>query len=137
MNIIDVLARYLLAVPAALLAAVALRYEAHAMLSDSRKRLAAFLTWAAVGFTLYGLSQFFVPAIDMVPARDLNSTLFRALTGFPVQALRAFLAILIMYNMLRATQIVEKERQSQMQAAQAARLDALERIQDELTNGNP
>jgi signal transduction histidine kinase len=132
-NLYDVLSRYLLAVPAAFLAAVALRVEALSALTSGRKKVTAFLTWAAIGFGIYGLTQLFVPAIDMFPARDLNSTIFQGLTGFPVQVIRALMAGLITLSLLRATQIVEKERQQQMLATQQARLDALERIQDELT----
>ena len=132
-NIFDVLTRYLLAVPAAFLAAVALRAEGRSALSLGRKRVMVFLTWAAIGFGLYGLSQLFVPAIDMFPARIVNSTFFRISMGFPVQALRALTAVLITLSLFRAMQSVEKERQAQLQAAQQERLDALERIQDELT----
>jgi signal transduction histidine kinase len=132
-NVFDVLIRYLLAVPAAFLAAVALRAEALDALSSGRRRVMVFLSWAAIGFGLYALTQLFVPAIDMFPARDLNSTAFRTLTGFPIQVVRALLAVLITLNLLRATQIVEKERQEQLSAAQQSRLEALERIQVELT----
>jgi len=132
-NVFDVLTRYLLAVPAAFLAAVALRAEALSALTGGRKQVMVFLTWAAIGFGVYGLTQLFVPAIDMFPARDLNSTFFLTFTGFPIQVVRALLAVLITLSLLRATQIVEKERQQQLLAAQQARLDALERIQNELT----
>jgi signal transduction histidine kinase len=132
-NVFDVLTRYLLAVPAAFIAAASLRAEALSAQSSGRKQVMVFLTWAAIGFGLYGLTQLFVPAIDMFPARELNSTVFRNFSGFPIQVLRAFLAILITLSFLRATQIVEKERQQQLLSAQQARLDALERIQIELT----
>jgi len=132
-NVFDVLTRYLLAVPAAFLAALALRAEALSALTGGRRRVMVFLTWAAIGFGLYGLTQLFVPAIDMFPARDLNSTVFRTFIGFPIQVVRALLAVLITLSLLRATQIVEKERQQQLLSAQQARLDALERIQNELT----
>jgi signal transduction histidine kinase len=132
-NIFDVLIRYLLAVPAAFLAALALRAEALSAQNVGRKRVMVLLTWAAIGFGLYALTQLFVPAIDMFPARILNSTVFRTFTGFPIQIVRALMAVLITLSLLRATQLVEKERQQQLLAAQQARLDALERIQDELT----
>ena len=132
-NILDVLFRYLLAVPGALLAAIALRLEARRAQSGGRRQVMILLTWAAVGFALYALTQLFVPAIDMFPARVVNSTIFRTMTGFPIQALRALLAIIITLSILRATQTVEKERQEQLNSAQKERLDALERIQDELT----
>jgi signal transduction histidine kinase len=41
--------------------------------------------------------------------------------------------VLITLSLLRATQMVEKERQQQLLNAQQARLEALERIQEELT----
>jgi signal transduction histidine kinase len=132
-NLYDVLCRYLLAVPAAVLAALALRAEGLIALTSGRRRVMVFLTWAAVGFALYALTQLFVPAIDMFPARVLNSTVFRTYTGFPIQVLRAILAVIITLSLLRATQLVEKERQQQLLTAQQARLEALERIQEELT----
>ena len=132
-NVFDVLARYLLAVPAAFLAALALRAEALSALANNRRRVLVYLTWAAIGFGLYGLTQLFVPAIDMFPARELNSTLFRTFTGFPIQVIGALLAVFITLSLLRATQTVERERQQQLLVAQQARLDALERVQDELT----
>lgn len=132
-NVFDVLTRYLLDIPAAFLAALALRAEALSASAVGRKRVMVFLTWAAIGFGLYGLTQFFVPAIDMFPARFINSTAFRTYTGIPIQFMRALLAVLITLSLLRATQIVEKERQKQLHAAQQARLEALERIQEELT----
>ncbi len=132
-NLYDVLCRYLLAVPAAILAAVGLRAEALSALSNGRRKVMVFLTWAAIGFGLYGLTQLFVPAIDMFPARFLNSTGFQSFAGFPIQVVRALLAVLITLSILRATQIVEKDRQIQLLAVQQARLEAMERIQDELT----
>jgi signal transduction histidine kinase len=132
-NLYDVLSRYLLAVPAAILAALGLRAEALSSRTAGRKQVMVFLTWAAAGFGLYGLTQLFVPAIDMFPARYINSTGFQTFAGFPIQVVRALLAVVITLSILRATQIVEKDRQKQLFAAQQARLEALERIQEELT----
>ncbi len=132
-NLYDVLCRYLLAVPAAVLAAMALRAEAISVKNVNRKRVVNFLTLAAIGFGIYGLTQLFVPAIDMFPARALNSTVFRVFSGFPIQVIRALLAVIITLSLLRATQLVEKERQQQLFATQQERLEALERIQEELT----
>jgi signal transduction histidine kinase len=132
-NLYDVMSRYLLAVPGAVLAALALRAEGLSALTAGRRRVMVFLTWAAIGFGLYGLTQLFVPAIDMFPARILNSTGFQTFAGFPIQVVRALLAVVITLSLLRATQIVEKDRQQQLLAVQQARLEALERIQEELT----
>ena len=132
-NVFDVLIRYLLAVPAAFLAAMALRAEALSAQKAGRGRVMVFLIWAAIGFGFYTLTQLFVPAIDMFPARELNSTVFLILAGFPIQVVRAVMAVLITLSLLRATQMVEQERQQQLLFTQQARLEALERIQDELT----
>jgi signal transduction histidine kinase len=132
-NVFDVLIRYLLAIPASFLAALSLRIEALSAIKVGRRQVMVFLTWAAIGFGFYALTQLFVPAIDMFPARDLNSTVFRIFTGFPIQIVRAFMAVLITLSLLRATQKVEEERQQQLFTAQQSRLEALERIQDELT----
>jgi signal transduction histidine kinase len=132
-NLYDVLSRYLLAVPGAILAAMALRAEAINALTAGKRRVMVFLTWAAIGFGLYGLTQLFVPAIDMFPARWLNSTGFQTFASFPIQVVRALLAVLITLSLLRATQIVEKDRQLQLLAVQQARLEAMERIQEELS----
>ena len=48
------------------------------------------------------------------------------MTGFPIQALRTVAAVIDHMGLIRATQIVEKERQEQLVAAHRARLDALE-----------
>jgi signal transduction histidine kinase len=133
-NLFDVMTRYILATPAALVAALALRAEALHASAGGRRKVMIFLTWAAIGFGLYGLTQLFVPAIDMFPARIVNSTIFQASTGLPIQATRALMAILVTFSLVRATQIVEMERQQQLFSAQQAQLDALERIQEELTN---
>jgi signal transduction histidine kinase len=132
-NLVDVLARYLLAVPAGILAAAALFAEALNIKAVGRTRVKVFLTWAGIGFGLYALTQLFVPAIDMFPARFINSTSFQSATGIPIQAVRALLAVFITMSLLKAMGIVEKERQQQLQAAQQARLDAMERIREELS----
>jgi signal transduction histidine kinase len=69
----------------------------------------------------------------MFPARWLNSTGFQTFASFPIQVVRALLAVLITLSLLRATQIVEKDRQLQLLAVQQARLEAMERIQEELS----
>jgi signal transduction histidine kinase len=133
LDVLDGLARYLLAVPAAVLASLALRAEALEAREGNAPRITVYLTWAAVGFGIYSLTQLFVPKIDIFPARFLNATTFRAFTNFPIQVVRSIVAVVITISLLRATQIMEKERQVQLLAAQNERLEALERIRVELT----
>jgi len=129
--VLDGLIRYLIAVPGALLAALALRAQALRLWVNDQKQLRIFLSIASFGFILYGISQIFVPQMAMFPANQLNATTFREIAGFPIQVVRTLAAITITIGMLRATQVAEKQRQQQMLAIQKARLEALERVQAE------
>jgi signal transduction histidine kinase len=130
--ILDSLIRYLLAVPGALLTALALRAQALRLWTGDRRRLKFFLSLASMGFIVYGISQIFVPKIEMLPARIINATLFLHLAGFPIQIVRTLAAITVTVGMLRATQVVEKQRQLQLHEIQRDRLDALERVHTEM-----
>jgi signal transduction histidine kinase len=131
-SVLDNLTRYLIAVPGALLSALALRAQALHPWDGDRRRLELFLSLASAGFIIYGLSQIFVPAAAMFPANFINATTFRNIFGFPVQVVRTVAAITVTIGMLRATQVVEKQRQRQMQEMQKDRLEALERVNTEM-----
>lgn len=124
--LLDVLGRYLLAVPAAMLAALALRAQAKGMFVNNRTHLGSSLAIASFWFAVYSLTQFFVHPIDMFPARYINVEVFFASTGFPIQLIRAITAVMITYGLVRATQYMEEERKSELFAAQQSRLKALE-----------
>jgi signal transduction histidine kinase len=133
----DVLARYFLAVPAALLAAVALNRRARAMPARCQDHRFVHLRvpclrFACGGFAIYALAQVFVSPVDMFPARYLNAMVFQQVTGFPVQLVRAAMAVTITVGLIRATRCMERERQNQFLAVQQARLEALEQVQREL-----
>lgn len=128
----DALARYVLAMPGGILAAVALRFQSR----DARRQakppaLAACFIYASWGFAVYGFSQIFVSPAELWPAPWLNSIYFLELTGVPIQVVRSLLALFITYHLIRATQIVDKERQRQLLAAEQERLAALEKAQAE------
>jgi len=125
-TLVDGIARYLLAIPAAMLAALALHRQGKQALQDGHSRLSISLVIAAFGFAIYTLTQFFVRPLDMFPARYINEEAFLLYTGFPIQLIRTVTAILITFGLLRATQSMEVERKTQLFAAQQARLDALE-----------
>jgi signal transduction histidine kinase len=125
-DLLNVLARYLLAVPGAILAAIALRYQAIGSVGEERAHLITHLTIAAVGFFIYGLAQIFVPYVDVVPARYINATTFRTFFGFPIQMVRALMALLITMGLVRATQLAERGRQRLAAVAQKSHLEALE-----------
>ena len=128
----DALARYLLAVPAAILAAVGLARQAYQPGLGNRRGLVRGLRLAAWSFAIYGLTQLVVAPGDINPARYLNTILFIDWFGFPVQLLRAFLATLVTIGMIRATQAAEDARREQLAQAQRARMVALEQIQRDL-----
>jgi signal transduction histidine kinase len=125
-DLLNVLSRYLLAVPGAILAALALRLQAIGSVGKERPHLITHLTIAAIGFFIYGLAQIFVPNVDMFPARYVNATAFRTWLGFPIQIVRAGMAVLITMGLVRATQLAERERQQLAVATQKAHLEALE-----------
>jgi signal transduction histidine kinase len=126
LDLLNVLSRYLLAVPGAILAAFALRMQAMGSTGEERSHLITHLTIAAVGFFIYGLAQLFVPYINMFPARVINVAAFRAWLGFPIQIVRAGMAVMITMGLVRATQLAERERQRLAATAQKAHLEALE-----------
>lgn len=128
----DVLARYMLAIPGAGLAAFALNRRAQDAFRGNRFDLGRVFRLAAIGFALYSLAQAVVGPLDIFPARYLNTTAFRELLGFPIQAVRAALALLVTIGLVRASQIVEDERQEQLATAQKARLEAMEQIRRDL-----
>ncbi|MEW6594323.1 MAG: sensor histidine kinase [Thermodesulfobacteriota bacterium] len=128
----DALARYLLAMPGGILAAVALRFQSRdAGRQNKPPELAICFLYASWGFGLYGVSQIFVAPAELWPAPWLNSEDFLDLTGTPIQVIRAALALFTTYHLIRATQIVDRQRQHQLLAAQKERLAALEQAQAE------
>jgi signal transduction histidine kinase len=124
--LLDGLGRYLLAVPAAMLAALALSAQARGMFQNKRTRLGTSLAIASFWFAIYTLTQFFVHPIDMFPARYVNEDAFLAYTGFPIQLIRTIMAVMITYGLVRATQYMEEERKTELFAAQQSRLKGLE-----------
>jgi signal transduction histidine kinase len=125
-DFLDVLARYLLAIPAAALASLALRAQARAARQDGRLALSRSLVMAALGFGVYALAQLFVRPTEMSPAQYFNAETFRLWAGFPIQLIRAGMAILITVALLGATQSIEEERKHELLSAQQAHVEALE-----------
>jgi signal transduction histidine kinase len=129
---VDAMLRYFVAVPAAFLAGVALYRQSTQARSQERKELSQMLRWAAWGFLIYTFTQAVVPPVDFYLARWINTETFTAAFGFPVQIVRAIMAGVITFSLIRATQIVDQERQREFLTAQQERLDALEKVQKEL-----
>jgi signal transduction histidine kinase len=114
-----------MAVPGAVLAGMGL-FAQSARPAAGRMESSGALRWAAAGFVLYGLTQVFVPSLEMPPANLINAESFLALTGIPHQTLRSALAVLITVSLIRAVQAVERARRAQLAESQQARLTALQ-----------
>lgn len=127
-DVLDSMARYLLAVPASSLAALGLFYTGRYSNSSDRA-LAGWMSGAAIGLGFYALTHLFVHPIAMFPANVINADSFRTTMGFPIQLVRTVAAIIITVGLLRATQITEEARKTELLTAQQARLNALEQQQ--------
>ena len=126
---LDALARYLLAVPASMLAALGLRARSLKTRERSAK-LSTNLNVVSISFGLYALTQLFVQPISMFPASVINEDMFLTIAGFPIQMIRTMMAVIITICLLRATQETDHIRQVELLSAQKARLEALEQQQE-------
>ena len=131
-TLVNNLIRYLLAVPAAVLASIGLRVQAKEAQKDKRFPLVVDLNWAAFGFGLYSISQLFVTPQAMFPAQFLNNQNLFLFTRIPPEIIRTLAALIITFGLVRAIQAIEIERQEQLQSAQEAKVAALERVKEEL-----
>ncbi|MGV1097876.1 sensor histidine kinase [Thiovibrio sp. JS02] len=127
----DALARYILALPGALLAAMALKNHARQN-REKNRALGNSYRLAALGFACYALTQIFASRAEIYPAPFINSELFQELTGIPIQLVRTLLALFTMGNLIHASHLAEKCRQQELLTAQQEKLAALEQVQDEL-----
>jgi signal transduction histidine kinase len=127
----DVLARYLLAIPGAVVAAVGLRMQCVTYHSEKRFVLGKNCTYAAYAFLVYGLiGQLFVRETALPPSNVLSQDLFLQLFRFPVQLLRALAAVAVAIFIIRLLRAFEKEIRMQMSQLQRERLDESRRREE-------
>ena len=120
--------RYILAIPAALLAASGLVAQQRAFRRAGLLRFGRDSLWAAVAFTWYGLvGQLFAERTALSPSHLINQELFLRLFGFPVQLLRAAAALAAAVFVIRFLRAFEVEVQRQIASLQTARLEEAER----------
>lgn len=122
---IDVLTRYILAIPGALLAAWAMLLEQRAFRQRGMATFGRDLQWAAVALILYGVvGQAFPPASVLFPANIINSAFFFDVFGFPVQFYRAIMAGIMALFIIRALRAFDLENRQHLSAAREAKLAA-------------
>jgi len=122
-HVADAWTRYMLAIPAALLACAGLLAQRRVFARAGMAEFGQDSLWAAVAFAWYGaVGQAFVSATPLPPSNVINSELFLSLFGFPVQLLRATAAVVVAVFVVRFLRSSEVEIQHHIADLQAARL---------------
>jgi signal transduction histidine kinase len=122
-SIADVWTRYTLAIPASILTAIGLVAQQRAFRRAGLIRFGQDALLAAVAFGWYGLAgQMFPGASPLPPSDVVNSQLFQEWFGFPVQILRALMAILASIFVIRFLRSIQFEVDKHITELQEARL---------------
>ncbi|MFN8442477.1 MAG: GAF domain-containing sensor histidine kinase [Caldilineaceae bacterium] len=125
LGLLDVLARYLLCIPGALLSAWALMAQQRSFREHNFPQFSRDLVWCASAFLLYGVvGQVFVRQTVLPPSTFLNNALFLDWFGIPIQLFRAGMAGVITIYLIRALNIFEVENQQRLAEANRIRLTA-------------
>lgn len=121
----DVLARYALAIPGALLAAWALLRERRDFHARGMSQYGGSLLWAGLAFIVYGtIGQIFPRPSLVFPSQTINSLLFIETFGFPIQLVRGLAAAGIAFHLAKALRAFEAESRIRLARANKARIEA-------------
>jgi signal transduction histidine kinase len=130
--------RYLLAFPGALLASIGLFHQARYMRLMELRRIATYLTGAAVAFLVYALvGGLIVPAAPVFPAKYLNYDLLANTIQIPAPVFRALCGLAMAFFLTRSLEVFQVEtdrRIAQMEREKILAADR-ERIGRELHDG--
>ena len=137
MNIVaDVWTRYAIAIPASLLAAAGLIVQQRTFRRAGLVRFGRDSLWASVAFGWYGLvGQLIIQPSPLPPSTFINTDLFLAVFGFPIQILRAVAAIfasVFVIRFLRAFQVESDRKIADLQAARLHESQQREQLRAEL-----
>jgi signal transduction histidine kinase len=123
----DVWTRYILGIPAALIASIGLIFQQREFRRAGMTRFGRDSLWAAVAFAWYGLlGQTFTRESTLPPSTVINQALFFDVFGFPVQLMRAAAAVVAAIFVVRFLRSFEVERRAQIAQLQAARIEEAE-----------
>lgn len=121
----DGLARYLLAIPGAALAAWALMREQRVFRAMDLSQFGRDMVWAAAALLLYGvIGQVFVRKSTLPWTAILNNENFLAWFGIPVQLFRAVMAVALTLFLMRLMNAFAVESRRRMEQVNAERLSA-------------
>lgn len=128
--------RYIIAIPATILAAIGLVAQQRAFRRAGLVRFGQDSLWAAVAFGWYGLvGQLFTAPSPLFPSNIINTDLFINLFGFPVQIFRAVTASaasLFVIRFLRAFQVETDSKIAELQDARLRESEQREALRGEL-----
>ena len=135
----DVLARYILGIPATVLGAIALMMLQRTFREHDMPQFGRDLVWSATALFFYGVvGQLFVQKTILFPSQWLNSELFLQWFGIPVQLFRGSMAVALTITMLRALRALDLENRRRLEnarqtelAAQSRTLEAERRLRHE------
>jgi signal transduction histidine kinase len=135
----EVIARYFLAAPAALIAAFGIqRHIKQEIKPLNLPRIERFLRMASLSLVALALlTGLIVPAANFVPASALNYGLLERTIGVPIQVFRSIFGLLLAYSVIRALEIFRIETAQVLEEADRARvlMTDRERIGRELHDG--
>jgi signal transduction histidine kinase len=120
----DILARYALGAPGALLATAAMFVQRRAFIREGYAQFSRDLIGAALAFAWYGFFQVVVPPAAFFPASVVNTLTFQNYTGIPVQLFRAVVGALAAVFILRVLRVFETEYARRIEQLNRARFDA-------------
>ena len=135
-DIADVWTRYTLAIPASVLTAIGLVAQQRAFRRSGLIRFGRDALWAAITFGWFGLfGQAFPKASPLFPSNIINEDLFADTFGFPIQLIRAVMAMaaaLFVIRFLRAFQVETERKIAELQAVQLEESQQRETMRGEL-----
>lgn len=125
----DVLGRYVLAMPGAVIGAWAMMSQQHEFRDYGMPQFGRNLVWCATALLLYGvLGQIFVRQTALFPSTVINTALFLRWFGIPVQLFRGMMAALWAFFMVRTLEAFKLESRLRLVKANEARLQALHQV---------
>jgi signal transduction histidine kinase len=123
LSVTEAWTRYVIAIPATILAAIGLVAQQRAFRHAGLVRFGQDSLWAAVAFSWYGLvGQLFTNASPLFPSNIVNTDLFLSLFGFPIQIFRAVMASAAAFFVIRFLRAFQVESDSKIAELQEARL---------------
>ena len=131
------LARYILGVPASIMACIALWHQRSVFQERGMQVFVQDLALASVTMAIYGvIGQAFVADMNFFPANTFNDTLFLDLFGFPIQVVRAILAIVVTFSIIRVLRALEVETQQRLKSMEQAKHTVEQQTREQLKELN-